>query len=260
MNITTHCSSVTPQAEPIFSFFSRPVSLSGLTVHVTQDQQQCVALVDLAQVGKLLDRKDEALLELLSPQEQKYFKRFSYAKRRHEWLGGRIAAKTALAELAQSRIKPHELRQISILPDELGRPKADRLTEPGLSISHSSGFAVALAAGSSCGIDLQKISARLPTLTDRFTREQEISILTELNSIEHSTLLTMIWTTKEALKKSMLSDQPGIFGGIEILQASMIDSNSYRLVCRVQENLQQIVKVHDFSPYILALTGADPHA
>lgn len=260
MNITTHCSSGTIQVDPIFSFFSHPIALSGLTVHMTQDQQQCIALVDLAQAGKLIDRKESTLLDLLSTQEQNYFKRFSYPKRRQEWLGGRIAAKTALSGLAQSGIVPDKLRQISVLPDELGRPKADRMSELGISISHSSGFAVALAAGGSCGIDLQKISSKLPKLTDRFTRQQEISLLAGLNGIEQTTLLTMIWTAKESIKKSMLSDQPGIFDGIEILQASAVDSNTYSLLCSVRRNRQQSVRVYDFSPYILALTGADNHA
>ncbi len=244
------------QGQAIFSLFSRSFPLSGLTVYIQREQHLCIALVELEQAGALLDLEHAPLLELLSVEEQEYFKRFSYPKRRNEWLGGRIAAKMAMNGLAEYNLSPKNLRQITIMPDELGRPKANRLTDQGLSISHSSGFAVALAANRPCGIDLQKISSRLPKLIDRFALEQEIATLAALNTIEHTTLLTIIWAAKEAIKKSMLSDQPGIFGGIEILQVTAAGSNAYRLLCNVRGNLQQTVNVYDFSPYILALTGA----
>lgn len=264
MNITTHCYSVSSQPEPIFSFFPFTLPLCDLTIHIKAEHQKCTVLIDLEQVGNALEHSDAKLPEqLLSKAEQSYFERFSYPKRRREWLGGRIAAKAAMLELANSGQLQDKLQHLSILPDEQGRPVADEMPDIAISISHSSRFAVGLAikGATTCGIDLQKISTKLPDLTDRFASAQELTILTGLHAHGNQvTRLTMLWAAKEALKKSMLHDQPAIFSGIEVQQTIVVRDHEYCFCCRVKGHPDQTAMVYNFSPYILSLTGAGPHA
>ena len=263
MNITTHCYKVSSRPEPIFSFFPGRASLYDLAVHLKAEHQQCTTLIDLGKLGNELERDDSKLPGLLlSKGEQAYFERFSYPKRRREWLGGRIAAKAAMLKLAEPGHPQDEMQQLSILPDKHGRPTADRMPGIAITISHSSRFAVALATrGTTCGIDLQKTSSKLADLTDRFTSARELTILAGLPSPDdHVTRLTMLWAAKEALKKSILHDQPAIFSGIEVRQATLVLDHQYCFSCKVKGQPDQTAMVYDFSPYILALTGADIHA
>jgi hypothetical protein len=59
----------------------------------------CLTLINLANLDCLLKNKEQEVTALLSSSELQLFAGYSYAKRRLEWLGGRIAAKDALARL-----------------------------------------------------------------------------------------------------------------------------------------------------------------
>ncbi|MBW1749868.1 MAG: hypothetical protein JRJ37_04055, partial [Deltaproteobacteria bacterium] len=138
-------------------FFPSSIPLCGLTLHARTQSQSCIALLDLEQVEDTLEQRDLRLpKQVLSGPELSYFKRFSYPKRRREWLGGRIAAKAAMQELGKADRMPGRLQQLSILPDDHGRPVADTMQNVSISISHSGQFAVGFAVkGGTCGIDLQ---------------------------------------------------------------------------------------------------------
>ncbi len=263
MNITTHCYSAPDRPAPIQSLFPDAASPCGLPLRLKVKHHHCTSLVALEMIGTALERRDPELLpHMLSPEEQVYFERFSYPKRRREWLGGRIAAKTAMLKFTGSEWMQDEFRQLTILPDEHGRPTADRMPEVSLSISHSSGFAVAMASSlPSCGIDLQRISPKLSRLTDRFAAESELRIITGLTSPDNLPAgLTMLWSAKEALKKSMLHDQPAVFNGIRLKRATVVGGHELLFLCTVQGRPDQTVTIHDVSPYILALTGIQSHA
>ncbi|RUM35215.1 MAG: hypothetical protein DSY58_07220 [Desulfobulbus sp.] len=65
----------------------------------------------------------------------------------------------------------------------------------------------------------------------------------------------MIWTAKEAVKKSILHDQPAIFSGITVQQISGQNHGQYLLSCQVKGYPGlQAVKVHICSPYVFAVT------
>ncbi|MCI5220344.1 MAG: hypothetical protein D3914_14415, partial [Candidatus Electrothrix sp. LOE2] len=146
-------------------------NVHDLPVHLRQEERQTLSLVDLALIEQAVQRDEAALRQqVLSAAEQRYFQRFKYIKRKKEWLGGRIAAKAAI--LASFPAADQDLCTITILPDKHGRPVVEELpacfsgrkSRPVISLSHSDGFAAALAreeqkegarAKSSCGIDLQ---------------------------------------------------------------------------------------------------------
>ncbi|MCW5205486.1 4'-phosphopantetheinyl transferase superfamily protein [Desulfobulbus sp. F5] len=236
-------------APPIESFFPTACAWGRLRVK----KQERVALVDLDQL-----REDDVVL-MLSEAERIYFQRFHHPKRRREWLCGRIAAKMALLDMYEAE----EFRRLTLLPDEQGRPVVSGLMKSNrnlsLSITHSGKYAAALAVPrESCGIDLQKISDKLPSLINYFASETELKLLKNQSDLgSEETALTMLWAAKEAVKKSMFADQPGIFSGIEAQRISAAGDHTWRFECGTHGCAIQVVVVHDFAPYILALTEKD---
>lgn len=260
MNITTNCDSVFFEPDAIHSFFPSSIPLCGLTIHARTKSKLCIAFLDLEQIEDTLEQKNFSLSkQVLSEPELSYFKRFSYPKRRREWLGGRIAAKAAMLKLSSPGKIHAQLQQLNILPDDHGRPVADTMKDISISISHSGRFAVGLAVkGVACGIDLQQISSKLPGLTDRFASSHELAILAGLPVLgDQATKLTMLWAAKEALKKSLLHDQPAFFSGIELQRITNIQDQAYLFYCTVDGHLEQTTMTYDFSPYILSLTTTD---
>lgn len=238
-----------------------------LPVHLRQEGRQTLSLVDLDLIEQAVQRDEAALRQqVLSAAEQRYFQRFNYIKRKKEWLGGRIAAKAAI--LASLPAADQDLRAITILPNKHGRPVLEELpaclsgrkSRPAISLSHSDGFAAALAReGSSCGIDLQEISAKLAGLTDHFATDAELRLLAEQADCDEDTRLTMLWTVKEALKKALLHDQSVIFSATELREIALVSDSIRRFTCTVQGRTQSVL-VHLLPPYILSISEAVDHA
>ncbi len=141
----------------------------------------------------------------LLPLEQARYYAFSHARRRLEWLGGRIAAKGAAQQLRPG--PGWQDRQI--IADRHGRPfladsAGNILATPAISISHSHGLAAALAVeSSSCGLDIQKILPAIHRVRERFTGPLEMTRLCRAEKkLTESAGLTIIWAAKEALRKA----------------------------------------------------------
>jgi phosphopantetheinyl transferase (holo-ACP synthase) len=247
----------------IHSFFSTVQNCCGLSIHLRQGDDHVVTLIDLDQVGDALRAGEWLAREVLSAAEQAYFKRFNHLKRRKEWLGGRIAAKAGL--LFFSEPEKSDVRQLTILPNKYGRPTAEGSSggqeNLSISISHSGRYAVALAAsGDTCGIDLQKISPKLASLTDHFASDKELVLLAcQSTDEEQDTWLTMLWTVKETLKKSMLHDKSVIFSETETERITAVRKYIYRFICSVR-GYPQSVTVYTLPPYILSISLPDRHA
>jgi phosphopantetheinyl transferase len=105
---------------------------------------------------------------------------------------------------------------------------------------------------SSCGTDIQKIDPRLLHLTDRFASDSELRVLDTLPT-DPETRLTILWTVKEALKKSILHNQPSIFSGIRLQKVQASASGLY-LLCTVHNRQAPPVIVYICSSYIIAHT------
>lgn len=254
MNITTHCYSQHNEEQRILSLFPCTLQLNELTVLYARKRQQCIVLVDLDQIEASLLQQPTTLADLLlSNREQNFFTRFSYMKRRREWLGGRFAVKTAIMLLTHNQKSSAILPQYTVLPDKYGRPLAENAPGVAISISHSNRFATGFATlTESCGIDIQEISAKLIKLKKYYTQEKEITILTNTFPDMAKTRLTMLWTAKEALKKSMLHDHPSIFSSITLQQITQVASGCYSFSCTVKDRSAAQVLVHEATPYILA--------
>jgi holo-[acyl-carrier protein] synthase len=83
-----------------------------------------IDLVDISRFDKMLNKKDDLLIErLLSDNERSAFMALTGDRRRAEWLAGRFAAKEALMKaLGLALPEGIGMRDIEVIPDSLGRP------------------------------------------------------------------------------------------------------------------------------------------
>jgi len=114
-------------------------------------------------------------------------------KRRHDWLGGRYAAKTLIKEILAPTT---DLAAIEISYDSFGRPVwNDRL----LSITHSGPFCAAACGPAETkflGIDLEKAETRASAWYEDYFHKSELTS-------HNQELATRLWTQKEALLKAL---------------------------------------------------------
>ncbi len=220
----------------------------------------CLGLVLLESLEPLIagDPAAVPLHRLLSPPELALLDGYRFAKRRREWLGGRLACKQCLLILAG---EPVEAAEITILPDQHGRPRITGYPGrdlPSISISHSGSLAVAMACRQpGCGIDIQEIQPRISGLAERIGERRELALLAQTEGIgSEAPGLTMLWAAKEAAKKSLLHDQPSFFSGIRLLEILRGEETVFLLACaRPGEQTTQLpVTLHRLDGYILACT------
>ncbi len=164
--------------------------------------------VDLALLRELDDMTIKTLAEFyLTPLEIEKFTGFKFPKRKIEWLGGRIAAKTVASNFLQRDSESKSVWQdLQISPDAAGRPfcqikGTSPENIPDISISHSGSFAVALAASHLCGIDIQEITGKITRVASRFATLEERKILGNIH-LPETALFTILWSAKEAVRKA----------------------------------------------------------
>ncbi len=214
----------------------------------------------------------------LSSEELDLLGKFTLAKRKREWLGGRFAAKYATARLLEQVSSPENIMHWSsniIIADENDRPflsankeNATHIPIPDISISHSESMAAAMAIPKGyCGIDIQKISPKVIKVIDRFCTQNETQVLQEFFPMEpekRAATLTKLWAAKEALRKvSCMSSLPGFLQLelIEIIAAPLIKkSGSWGFVFNWKNpggltNKKCTVAVTQIEDYALALTA-----
>jgi phosphopantetheinyl transferase len=195
-----------------------PESLPDLIKAIVRTPCSSPVLLDLAALEHIDNEEFQA--HWLSERERLQLNRFTLPKRRREWLAGRICAKIALEEYFE-KYNPRQLPRhdkLSIVNSDMGRPyilvnNENSMAElPDISISHSKSLALALAAKSSCGVDIQKTSDALIRVKERFCRPQEEAILLSSmgndNPLNH---LAMLWAAKEAAQKALsIAGMPGL--------------------------------------------------
>ena len=166
------------------------------------------------------DGQEKALIqEWLHLAEQEKLQTLHYEKRHLEWLGGRICAKQASLQYLHGNPSPPPLcaPHLQIMTATSGRPflnshvLSEGLHMPHISISHSKKYALAVAASTPCGIDIQVTSDALGRVQDRFCSQAEEGILSrDLKKLQLPDRLTLLWAAKEAVKKgSQLAHMPG---------------------------------------------------
>lgn len=179
------------------------------------------AMLDLDHLRTRIDDGQEKALvqEWLHREEQEKLQTLHYEKRHLEWLGGRICAKQASLQYLHGNQSKPTLRSphIQIRTATSGRPFLDQsampaeLHIPHISISHSKRYAMAVAASSPCGIDIQVTSDALSRVKERFCSQEEEGLLgRDLKKLQLPDHLTLLWAAKEAVKKGAeLARMPG---------------------------------------------------
>ncbi len=183
-------------------------------------------LLNLDQLRSLSREGQEQTLwrDWLHQTEQEKLQTLHYEKRHIEWLGGRICAKQAalqyLCHNQQGTICDQQdiaAPDLLIMNSTAGRPflehqaRPQNLDMPHISISHSQGYALAMAAASPCGIDIQAESPSLGRVQDHFCAAAEVTLLRQgLKQLQATDQLMLLWVAKEAVKKSVsLAPMPG---------------------------------------------------
>jgi phosphopantetheinyl transferase len=154
---------------------------------------------------------EQAAPRWLAPAELEIYRTLRAARRKREWLAGRLAAKTAVGRLLALPL-PRALTDICIPALAGGKPLVHSPRPPGLpvevSISHSGELAAAMAARFACGIDVQQLSAAAVRVRERFSSPAEVAVLAGLLPLLAETeQLCLLWAAKEALRK-MVSAAP----------------------------------------------------
>jgi phosphopantetheinyl transferase len=167
--------------------------------------------VSLSTIPQTLNGTEQELAQLwLSDEEQAQLIHYTFAKRKHEWLSGRICAKLAALELLSLNGSGEALtpRDLSIISSYSGRPFLD-LKGPAsgaagidISISHSQDMAVGLAGRGRCGIDIQLLNDTLFRVRHRFCADDEAATLDQL-PIDELVQLGLLWVAKEAIRKCL---------------------------------------------------------
>ncbi|NHJ84295.1 MAG: acyltransferase domain-containing protein [Asgard group archaeon] len=140
--------------------------------------------------------------ELLCSEELSKWQSFKVEKRKIEWLAGVLTAKKAVQQLYPKI----DYKDILIEKTEFGKPIAmipNRKTPLKVSITHSNGFAVAIADSKiNTGIDLEKIESRSKSIVDEMLSNEEKETIEQHSPGEITDeLITKIWTAKEAATK-----------------------------------------------------------
>ena len=251
-----------------------PSLLAGLTDQAAHWQhlapRSCsLTLLDLDLLRPLMEdtAAQTFLTGLLSPAERDIFQMFTLAKRRLEWLGGRLAAKYCLHRLlADHRLNPTPWHRSTLLPDAHGRPclmdPPPDLVSPGISISHSRRYAAALVCPSGrCGIDIQQTTPTLFSVRERFAKDQELALFPP--QMAPLTRLGLLWVAKEATKKCLLADHPSFFGAIRLTaigNAPKADTWTARCVATKPAPLAAAIRLAKLDEYCLASAQEDTHA
>jgi phosphopantetheinyl transferase len=154
---------------------------------------------------------------------------------------GRVAAKDAVCLLVENRLgEGLAAAEVEIVPDSYGRPRtAGAWTErlgirPAVSITHSHGTAVALAAlGSSyiVGIDLEHLPRRREDFESIAFSAEERGMLDAMPADLRQEWALRMWCAKESLAKAL---GRGFSAGIQAfhIAAASLDSGEMQLELR----------------------------
>jgi 4'-phosphopantetheinyl transferase EntD len=160
-------------------------------------------------VISMIPAADEIEFGFLCPEEYAQLQKYKLPKRRSEFLSGRLCAKLAVSRYLEEslRIRPG-MEQIEICNNENGRPflclhPEQPFAVPEISISHSSGYAAAIAARHRCGIDIQKQDKSLIKVQEKFCADREYTLLRKsIREGDKLRRLALLWSAKEAIQKT----------------------------------------------------------
>ena len=161
-------------------------------------------IVSTLEVFSLSDRLD---FGVLSSKELEICSKFTSAKRKDQFVAGRIACKKAFFSLITGNSNCFDkLSSISVLNTETGAPFIENF-DFCVSISHSHELAIASISRYAIGVDIERIDSKRTSALKRMSAECPSEDVRDL---------TAFWTLKESLGKAL---RTGIVEGFERYQA-----------------------------------------
>jgi phosphopantetheine--protein transferase-like protein len=184
------------------------------------------------------------------------------AKRRVEWLLGRIVAKDAvrrfLMETAGLRLCPADIEIAATpagAPEVQGRWTKDVNAVPAVSISHTRGLTIAVAGRSSkivaVGADVEQIGRITAEVERLVLSTSEREFLATIDQSARAEWATRLWCAKEAVGKAL---GRGVFTGSSELQVCGLDIPSGRVRVAISD---EIVSRQAHNGSITAYTGSE---
>ncbi len=231
-----------------------PVQLLQSGHHVFPDSPLAVVMLAVDAFDEI--SADEGFLDIwLAPSEQQRFASFKLPKRQKEWLAGRICTKIAVQKF-HSQLSHIPSDRVTVVNDENGRPALflDDSSFPSLetSLSHSGEFALALVAENYCGVDIQESRDTLLRVKERFCTESDERVLaTAFANTPGLIELNLLWTVKEAIRKTMSYQHIPDFLKINLDRVGQLNHDTFAFHCHYQHNLMTAVCGH-YKSYGLA--------
>ena len=150
---------------------------------------------------------------LLAPVEADKFASLKTEKRRRDWLLGRWTAKHLVQQVLNEHGQPVNLDQLAIRNRNTGEPYLQLLSSFDnnefpytISISHSANHAVCAVTERPfwpIGIDLEQIETRADSFVESYFTDDEQQIVNQATVDMRDTLITAIWSAKEAALKAL---------------------------------------------------------
>jgi 4'-phosphopantetheinyl transferase EntD len=205
---------------PFMPTITVPETFSATIKAASRQPCSSPVLLDLSALEDHGSTEERLCTTWLSTGERDHFSHFKLKKRKKEWLAGRICAKIAVQEYfsihCHDRMMP-ACTEFSIANSATGRPlliwNTGEPSEqgPDISISHSGSLALAIAAQTCCGVDIQKTRDALVRVRERFcTGREEQLLLSAVHKDQPLIPLTLLWAAKEAAKKALsITEMPG---------------------------------------------------
>jgi phosphopantetheinyl transferase len=206
----------------------------------------------------------------LHARELAEYETLASAARRREFLAARAAAKDAARLWWSRRHGTNELPHPSTLVishDAAGRPYlelGDDLDLPLLSIAHTEGCAVALAADVAIGIDIEPATRDTRAILPSFATAEERALIDELDGAYPDSAYpdgaypdgatpTKLWCAKEAVAKALGT---GLQGRPKDFEALAIEGNGDFLIQHGPTGDRWVAHAVQAGPFIVAWTSA----
>ena len=181
-----------------------------------------LGLPELAGIGQValavgVDSVDPSLGDpavpppFLSPKERATYATLRVAKRRADWLRGRLTLKRLAQRVARSNEHADlalEAISVEAAPDGAPTvtvldPRRRSLELRSVSLSHSAGVAFcALAAGSTVGVDLELVEPRSAAFAEDYFTAAEQAQMAACSPSDRPMVVTALWSAKEAVLKA----------------------------------------------------------
>ncbi|NQU18521.1 4'-phosphopantetheinyl transferase superfamily protein [bacterium] len=199
---------VSDLSEPIWELLRENPRQAEIKRLLSYHDKLILAQVPISLIQGALETDENGLLsEQLAEEENKQYYKLKHAKRRLEWLAGRIVSKAAVRiYLDKGGLLPSDII-IRSLPSNSPYIIIDQegvsTSLPYISISHSNDIAVAVAAQTKgIGIDAEKINDSILEIADEFSAEDELKLIIARTGFMKVAALTSIWAMKEASLKA----------------------------------------------------------